>query len=99
MALGDGEVVVVGKRPPGETVGDLLLTPSLHDAAMASQGGNAGFGFFSIVEVNGHANPGTVTIAELGSSKNPKVEITGGFYGGPRLLYPKSVINFTAKVT
>lgn len=98
MALADGEVIVVGKRPAGETVGDILLTPSLHHAAMAAQGGD-GRGFFSIIEVNGQANPGTVTLAELGGHKNPKVEITGGFYGGPRLLYPKSVINFDAKVT
>jgi len=100
LSLADGEVVVVGKRAAGETVGDVILTPSLHDAAMAAAGGGgAQHGFFSIIEVNGQANPGVVTIAELGGHKNPKVEITGGFYGGPRLLYPKSVINFNAKVT
>jgi hypothetical protein len=98
MALADGEVVVVGKRPAGQTVGDVLLTPSLHHAAMAAQGGD-GRGFFSIIEVNGMPNPGVVTLAEIGSGKNPKVEVTGGFYGGPRLIYPKSVINFTAKVS
>jgi hypothetical protein len=98
MALADGEVIVVGKRPAGQTVGDVLLTPSLHHAAMAAEGGD-GRGFFSIIEVNDQPNPGAVTIAQIGAGKNPKVEITGGFYGGPRLLYPKSVINFTAKVT
>ncbi len=98
LSLADGEVVVVGKRAAGEKVGDVILTPSLHHAAMISQGGESR-GFFSIVEVNGRPNPGAITLAELGGSKNPKVEITGGFYGGPRLLYPKSVINFDAKVT
>ena len=98
LSLADGEVVVVGKRAAGEKVGDVLLTPSLHHAAMAAQGGESR-GFFSIIEVNGRPNPGAITLAELGGSKNPKVEITGGFYGGPRLLYPKSIINFNAKVT
>ena len=98
MFLADGEVIIVGKRPAGETVGDVLLTPSLHHAAMAAQGADAR-GFFSIIEVNGKPNPGVMTLAELGAGKNPKVEVTGGFYGGPRLLYPKTIINFNAKVT
>jgi hypothetical protein len=95
LFLADGEVVIIGKRATGETVGDWIMTPSLHHAAM----GPNQFGFFSIVEVNGQPNPGAVTIAEIGAGKNPKVEITGGLYGGPRLLYPKSIINFDAKVT
>jgi hypothetical protein len=98
LFLADGEVVIVAQRPAGETVGDFLLTPSLHHAAMVAQGGD-GRGFFSIIEVNGRPNPGVISVADLGSGKNPKIEITGGFYGGPRLIFPKSVINFNAKVT
>jgi len=49
--------------------------------------------------VNGQPNPGAITIAEIGGGKNPKVEITGGVYGGPRLIFPRTVINFDAKVT
>lgn len=95
LFLEDGDVVIIGKRAVGETVGDWIQTPSLHHAAM----GPNQFGFFSIVEVNGQPNPGAITIAQIGAGKNPKVEVTGGVYGGPRLLYPKSVIYFNAKVT
>lgn len=95
LFLGDGEVVVIGKRPAGQSIGDWIMTPSLHHAAM----GPNSFGFFSIIEVNGQPNPGAVTIAEIGAGKNPKIEITGGVYGGPRLIFPRTVINFDAKVS
>jgi hypothetical protein len=90
LYLGDGEIIVKGKRLDGKRVGDYVMTPTL---------GKKKGGMFSIVEVNGQANPGVVTIEEVGNSKNPKIEITGGFYGGPRLKYPRSIIYVRAKVT
>jgi hypothetical protein len=89
----DGEVIVVGNRPAGQTVGDFMSTPTLHNTA----NGQPAPGYFSIIEVNGRPSElvGAVSMGEIGNAKNPKVEITGGIYGGTRLLYPKSVIKFT----
>jgi hypothetical protein len=86
--IADDRIVVVGKRP--QPVGDFMSTPSLHN----SRNGQPAPGYFSIVEVNGQPSEmvGAVQMGQLGSSKNPKVEITGGIYGGTRLLYPKSVV-------
>ncbi|HKO43339.1 MAG TPA: major capsid protein [Pyrinomonadaceae bacterium] len=89
----DGEVIVIGKR--AEPVGDYALTPTTH----RQENGKNAPGFFSIIEVNGQPNPGAVTVAAIGSGKNPKVEITGGFYGGPRLLFPRSVVRMNVKVS
>src|SRR6185503_863924 len=74
--LADGEIIVKGRRLDGKNVGDYAMTPTL---------GKKKGGMFSIVEVNGQPNPGVVTVEQVGNSKNPKIEITGGFYGGPRL--------------
>jgi hypothetical protein len=91
--LDDAEVVLVGKRPAGQTVGDWCSTPSLH----RNVNGQAAPGYFSIVEVNGDPSDvvGAVSMNQLGQSKNPKIEITGGIYGGTRLIYPKSVLSIT----
>jgi hypothetical protein len=92
--LDDAEVILVGKRPGTQKPGDWMKTPSLH----VDKNGMPAPGFFSIIEVNGQPSEkvGTVTIAQLGASKNPKIEITGGVYGGTRLLFPKSVIRMLA---
>lgn len=88
--LDDAEVIVVGKRPSGQTVGDFMSTPSLH----VNRNGQSAPGYFSIVEVNGNPSEqvGAVSVSQLGAAKNPKVEVTGGIYGGTRLIYPKSVL-------
>lgn len=90
LFLPTGKVIVVGKRPAGQSVGDFMSTPSLHN----NRGGQPAPGYFSVIEVNGHASEaaGSVAMGQLGKAKNPKVEITGGIYGGTRLIYPKSVI-------
>ena len=90
--LADAEVIVVGQRQAGESVGDFMSTPSLHN----SVNGQPGPGYFSLIEVNGQPSEqvGSVSMGQLGMAKNPKVEITGGIYGGTRLIYPKSVIKF-----
>jgi hypothetical protein len=92
----DGEVIVIGKRPAGQPVGDIAMTPSLH----RQKNGKSAPGMFTIVEVNGQKNVGSieVSLADLGASKNPKVEVTGGFYGGPRIKFPRSVIRMRVKV-
>jgi hypothetical protein len=79
----DGEVIVVGARPAGQKVGGFAMTPTLHN----QRNGMPAPGFFSILEVNGRGNPGVVEVssADLGAGKNPKIEITGGVYGGPRM--------------
>jgi Phage major capsid protein E len=86
--LADGEVRIVGKRPAGQKVGDTALTPSLHRIVQGRQAP----GFFSIIECNGQPSMGTFSAASLGASSNPKIQITTGWYGGPRLYYPRSVI-------
>ena len=88
--IGDTEAILVGKRMGGESVGDFMSTPSLHN----NVNGQPGPGYFSIIEVNGQPSEqvGSVSLGQLGTAKNPKVEITGGIYGGTRLIYPKSVI-------
>lgn len=90
--LADAEVIVIGKRQSGEKVGDFMSTPTLHN----SSNGQPAPGYFSIIEVNGLPSEqvGSVSMSQLGMAKNPKVEITGGIYGGTRLIYPKSVIKF-----
>lgn len=87
----DGEIVVVGARPGGQKVGDVRNTPSLHRV----KNGMPAPGYFNVLEVNGRPaeQVGSVTISELGGSKNPKIENTGGQYCGTRLLYPRSVIH------
>jgi hypothetical protein len=89
----DGEVFVIGKRPAGENIGDFTSTPSLHN----NKNGQPAPGYFSVIEVNGQPSEqvGSISMSQLGTAKNPKVEITGGIYGGTRLLYPKSVVKFT----
>ena len=86
----DGKPIVVGRR--AQTLGNFMLTPSLHEQ---SNGMPAG-GFFSIITVNGDKSNGTVNLADLGANPNPKIMITTGFYGGPTLYYPKSIMNVTA---
>lgn len=96
MFLQDGEVRLIGKRPNNETVGDFGLTPTLHRLGSDSMPAP---GFFSFIEVNGQPNPGSISVPTLGSGKNPRIEVTGGFAGGPRMIFPRSVIKINAKVT
>lgn len=86
----DGDVHIVGKRPMNEKVGAWISTPTLHRVV----NGVETPGYFEILEVNGHpANGATsVSIAALGTSKNPKFELTGGIYGGPALRFGRSII-------
>lgn len=88
--LAFGEVIIVGNRPAGQSVGDFMSTPSLHNQI----GGQPAPGYFAGIEVNGVPSDqaGSVSMSQLGLGKNPKVEIFGGIYGGPRLIYPKSII-------
>lgn len=86
----DGVEIIFGKRPAGQDIMDVVMTPSLHRI----KNGMPAPGMFTIVEVNGKGNPGVleVSAADLGSSSNPVVKVTGGFYGGPRPRYPRSII-------
>jgi hypothetical protein len=93
--LADGDVVIKGKRLDGKLVGDYAMTPTMHKIKNGKMAG----GMFSIIEVNGRPNPGAISIPEIGAGKNPKIEITGGFYGGPRLKYPRSIIYVRTKLT
>jgi hypothetical protein len=87
----DGQVTVVGKRTIGERIGELALTRTLHKLG---QDGQPSPGFFAFIEVNGQGCPdGNIDTALLGASGNPKITVTSGFYGGPLLFYPASVIS------
>lgn len=91
LFIPDGVSIIVGKRPAGQTVGDFCLTPSLH----RQKNGMPAPGFFAFISVNGQPNPGgtvSVSLEALGAAGNPKIGVTSGFYGGPRLIYPRSII-------
>lgn len=92
--LHDGELLIFGKRPAGQKLGKWLMTPTTHRTV----NGQPAPGMFEIIEVNGMPSMGSamVNIAQLGQHKNPKIEITGGLYGGPVLLYPRSIIKVKA---
>jgi hypothetical protein len=86
----DGEEIIFGKRPTGQDIMDVVITPSLH----RTKNGMPAPGMFTVLEVNGKGNPGVleVSASELGASSNPVIKVTGGFYGGPRPRYPRSII-------
>ncbi|MGA9768274.1 MAG: major capsid protein [Blastocatellia bacterium] len=87
----DGESIIVGKRMPGQLVGDYVLTPTAH----RNKGGMPAPGFFAFITINGRGNASgaiSVSFEELGAAGNPKVGVIHGFYGGPRLKYPRSII-------
>jgi hypothetical protein len=91
LFIPDGESVIVGKRTVGQNVGDYLLTATFH----RQKNGMPAPGMFAMVTVNGKGNANgavTVSMSELGASGNPKVGVLHGFYGGPRLKYPRSII-------
>jgi hypothetical protein len=91
LFIPDGESIIVGKRMQGQQVGDYLLTPTLH----RQKNGMPAPGFFAFVTVNGEGNANgsvAVDLAELGSAGNPKIGVVHGMYGGPRLMYPRSVV-------
>lgn len=84
----DGEVIVIGAR--NEKVGGWARTPTLHRNA----NGLPAPGYFSFLEINGQPNSGSMSVdmQALGMGKNPKIEHTGGVYGGPLLRFPRSVV-------
>ena len=90
----DGELLIFGKRPAGQAIGKWLMTPTLH----RQRNGMPAPGMFEIIEVNGMPSNGStsVNMGQLGMHKNPKIEITGGLYGGPVLYYPRSIIKVNA---
>jgi hypothetical protein len=92
--LEDGELIIFGKRPAGQPLGKWLMTPTLH----RQKNGQPAPGMFEIIEVNGMPSNGstTVNMGQLGMHKNPKIEVTGGLYGGPVLFYPRSIIKVNA---
>lgn len=92
--LPDGKLLIIGKRPAGQPIGKWLMTPTLH----RQKNGMPAPGMFEIIEVNGMPSTGSVTVnmQQLGQHKNPKIEVTGGVYGGPVLYYPRSIIKVNA---
>lgn len=90
--IADGKPIVVGKRDGSTPHGNFILTPSLHN----NNGGMPAGGFFSMINANGAPSTGSVSLADLGGNPNPKILITTGFYGGPTLYYPKSIVRVNA---
>lgn len=92
----NGKVVIEGKRPAGQKVGDYCTTPSLH----RSQGGMPAPGRFSFITVNGQPNAtgmeAGVSLGQLGAHGNPSIGVVHGIYGGPRIKYPRSVVKINA---
>ncbi len=89
--IADGDVHIVGKRPMMEKIGGWMSTPTLHRVVS----GQAAPGYFEILEVNGVPSgmgANSITIGQLGAGKNPKMELTGGVYGGPFMRFGRSVV-------
>jgi Phage major capsid protein E len=87
----DGVGILIGKRPNNQKPGDFLLTPSLHK----QMSNRPAPGFFAFMTVNGQGARGgsaTVDLDALGSDDNPRIGVTSGFYGGPRIIFPRSII-------
>ncbi len=95
LFIPDGEIIVVGKRPGNQKIGDFCSTPSMHRL----KNGLWAPGYFSLLEVNGKPSTGSMSISlqELGSGSNPSFKTTGGIYGGTRLIFPRSVIHSVVK--
>ena len=83
--LPTGEVRIIGKRRDGMPVGNWWRVPSLH----ILKGDVPQPGYFVIVEANGQPSTGSYT--EVGQHKNPKIEVTGGVYGGGNLDFEDNV--------
>lgn len=88
LFIPDGVAITIGKRQMGQKVGDFCLTPSLH----RTKNGQPASGFFAFIEVNGRPNKGGIATEDLGGAGNPQIKVTSGYYGGPRIKYPRSVI-------
>lgn len=87
----DGDVHIVGKRPMMEKIGGWMTTPTLHRVV----GGQAAPGYFELLKVNGVPSAfgaNSISIAQLGADSNPKMELTGGVYGGPFMRFGRSGI-------
>jgi hypothetical protein len=88
----NGKSVIVGKRSAGQKIGDYVTTPSLHRTA----NGAPAPGRFAFITVNGEVNglgmQAGVSLTDLGGVGNPSIGIVHGVYGGPRILYPRSIV-------
>jgi hypothetical protein len=91
----NGRVTIIGKRAPGQNVGDYILTPTLH----RFEKGRPAPGRFAFMTVNGQpSTAGRMGISgeQLGQHGNPSFGVVHGFYGGPRLQYARSVVRVNA---
>ena len=91
----DGTLIVVGKRMAGQQNTEYKLTPTLH----RTQNGMPAPGRFAFLTVNGQPNvTGTqaVSLQQLGQHGNPNIGVVHGFYGGPIMRYPRSIIKVNA---
>lgn len=90
-----GNIVIVANAPTQEKVGTFWETASLHKL----RNGRPYGGYFSLITVNdvpNNSGSAEVSLAEIGAGKNPKLELTGGVYGGPELRYANRVMLFEA---
>jgi hypothetical protein len=94
LYIPDGKAIIVGNAGEGRKGGDFPLTPSLHRIVNGRPTG----GMFSFIEVNGQPNIGmmTINLEQLGQKSNPKLEVFHGFYGGPRIKFPRRIIKVNA---
>lgn len=84
----NGHPILLGRRvQKNQVIANFATTPSMHRRV----NGIWAPGYFSILEVNGGPNTGSVAEG-LGDAANPNLKVTGGIYGGPILWYPLSVI-------
>lgn len=92
--VNEGDVHIIGKRQMNQTVGAVAMTLSLHRI----KNGRPFPGMFSILEANGMPSVGVakIDLSQLGAHRNPSIQHTGGFYGGPFLRYARSVIRMRA---
>lgn len=79
LFIPDGKIVVVGRRAPGEVIGDFVLTRTAYRLV----NGEPTPGIWSRI------------IPPQDDSINPTILVGAGFKGGPRIFYPGSVVAMT----
>lgn len=90
-----GKAIIIGRRPPGQPVGEYKTTQTLH----RNVNGVPAPGRFAFITTNDKPNAigmTTVSLADLGAGANPNIKVVHGVYGGPVIKYPRSVVKVNA---
>jgi hypothetical protein len=76
LFIPDNKVIVIGRRAPGEVIGDFVLTRTA----------------YKMVNGEPTPGIWTRVIPPQDDDTNPTIRVGAGFKGGPRIFYPKSIV-------